>query len=437
MIPMTDLPLFDHAEQTDESLDERVYRVAEVNRMVRYTIEDRWSDLWVEGELSDVRHSGAGHVYFTLNDEDEQAQIRGVMFRSDVARTRAPLEDGSRVHFRGRLSLFEPRGQFQLIARVAKPAGEGDLAQRFEAIRRKLESEGLLDPDRKRTLPRLPRTVGVVTSLQAAALRDVIKVASKRCPVRLVVAPCQVQGDAAPPTIVSAIQSIQRLEDLDVVIVTRGGGSAEDLWAFNDELVARAIVACRVPVVVGVGHEIDFTIADLVADVRAATPSNAAELVVPDREGLQNEIEGLERNLARWFEVRIGRKRLELERLGRLLHDPRHALLGVRRKLSTLSTRLERHNPRARLARDRGALDALQTRLREAGRIPVERGRSRLDRQTARLEALSPLRVLERGYAIALREGKAIRSATEVSGGDAIEVRVADGAFPARVEDGQ
>lgn len=430
---MSDLPLFDRA--SDEAPEDRVYRVSEVNRMVRFTLEDRWPSLLVEGELSDVRHSTAGHVYFSLNDEEEQAQVRGVMFRSDVSRTRVALEDGARVRLRGGLSLFEPRGQFQLIARTAKPAGEGDLARKLARIKKKLEAEGLFAQERKRALPLLPRTVGIVTSLKGAALHDVMKVARRRCPVRLVVADCRVQGDTAPPTIVSAIEAIQRLDDLDVVIVTRGGGSAEDLWAFNDERVARAIADCRVPVVVGVGHEVDITVADLVADVRAATPSNAAELVVPERETLQGELQSLERDLVRALEVKIGRDRLHLERLARLLHDPRHALLSVRRRLSTLSDRLAQQNPRTQLAKDRRALDQWQTRLHQSGRIPIEQARRRLERHNARLGALSPLKVLDRGYAIALVQGRAIRSVTEVSEGDAIDVRVADGAFAARVEE--
>ncbi len=432
MGPMSDSPLFDRV--TEEDTADRIYRVGEVNRMVRYTIEDRWSNLWVEGELSGVTHSAAGHVYFTLNDEDEQAQLRGVMFRSDVARTRAPLENGSRVRLRGGLSLFEPRGQFQLIARIAKPAGEGDLAQQFAKIKKKLEAEGLLEAERKRPLPLLPRTVGIVTSIKGAALKDVIKVAARRCPVRLVVADCRVQGNTAPPTIIAALEAIQKLEDLDVVIVTRGGGSAEDLWAFNDEQVARAIASCRVPVVVGVGHEVDITIADLVADVRAATPSNAAELVVPEQEILLGDLESLERDLLRAFEVRVGRDRLRLERLERLLLDPRHTLLDVRRRLAGLSDRLADHNPRTRLARNRRGLDHWETRLMRAGRTPIERARVAIAQNEARLQALSPLNVLERGYAIALKKGKAIRSVSEVNAGDSIDVRVADGAFPARVE---
>ena len=337
---MSEMPLFERLQDQDHG-DERVFRVSEVNRAVRFTLEDNWANVLIEGELSDVRRA-KGHVYFTLNDEEDPAQLRGVMFQSDVRRTKAPLQDGSRIRFRGTLSLYTARGQFQLIARSAKLAGEGDLAAQFRKLRAKLEAEGLLDPERKRDLPELPRVVGVVTSRTGAALRDIIRVASERCPVQVLVADCRVQGEEAPQSIVSALELIQRVDDLDVVIVSRGGGSAEDLWAFNDEGVARAIAACRVPVVSGVGHEVDVTIADLVADVRAATPSNAAEIVVPEREALLRDVRSLERRLNQALDNRIGGLRLRLERLLRPLYGARRVMAPVRERLAELHQRLMR-----------------------------------------------------------------------------------------------
>jgi exodeoxyribonuclease VII large subunit len=354
--------------------------------------------------------------------------------------------------------LYTARGQFQLIARSAKLAGEGDLAAQFRKLRAKLEAEGLLDPERRRPLPRLPRVVGVVTSRTGAALHDIIRVASERCPVQILVADCRVQGEEAPGSIVSALELIQRVDDIDVVIVSRGGGSAEDLWAFNDEAVARAIAACRVPIVSGVGHEVDVTIADLVADVRAATPSNAAEIVVPERDTLLRDVQSLERRLSQALDNRVGGLRLRLERLLRPLYGARRVLIPVQERLADLHQRLMRLDPRSLLRRDQRQLVALTARLRDAGRLPIRRRRERLvalqltlqgrgrpmvrearasyAELCAQLDALSPLRVLERGYAIALHTstGRAVRSESEVKQGDRLRIRVFDGEFGAKVE---
>lgn len=477
---MAEMPLFERLEKHDHDGEERVFRVSEVNRAVRATLEDHWGSVLIEGELSDVRRSQQGHVYFSLNDEEEPAQLRGVMFRSDVGRTKAPLEDGARVRFRGTLSLYQARGQFQLIARSAKLAGEGDLAAEFRKLKAKLEREGLLDASRKRGLPALPRVVGVVTSKTGAALRDIMRVAAERCPVQILVADCRVQGETAPASIVAALELVQRVEDLDVVILSRGGGSAEDLWAFNDEGVARAIAACRVPVVSGVGHEVDVTIADLVADVRAATPSNAAEIVVPARASLLREVRSLERRLSQAFDNFLGGLRLRLERALRPLYGARRVISPIRRQLDELHAeltqgvrdglrqrrarqaelhqRLMRVDPRSVLRRDREELARATNRLRDAGRRPLQAQRQRLvglratlygrarpmireprasfAELTTHLDALSPLRVLERGYAIALAEksGRAVRSVAEVTAGDRLRIRVFDGELAATVE---
>lgn len=477
---MSEMPLFERLEDEDHDEAEPVFRVSEVNRAVRFMLEGNWPSVLIEGELSDVRRA-KGHVYFTLNDEEDPAQLRGVMFQSDVRRTKTALQDGARVRFRGKLSLYTARGQFQLIARSARAAGQGDLAEQFRKLRAKLEAEGLLDPARKRPLPRLPRVVGVVSSRTGAALHDIMRVTAQRCPVRLLVADCRVQGEDAPRSIVAALQLIQRVDDLDVVIIARGGGSSEDLWAFNDESVARAVAACRVPIVSGVGHEIDITVTDLVADARAATPSNAAELVVPERQALLRDARSLERRLSQAFDNRLGGMRLRLERLLRPLYGARRVVTPVRRGLLALEERLEhaqraslrarieslgalhrrllRLDPRTVLRRDHRALAVLSAKLRDAGRLPVRRHRDRLlalsvslrghGRPFVRdaragfaelcthLDALSPLRVLERGYAIALHEatGRAVRSRWEVKTGDRLRVRVSDGEFGAKVEE--
>lgn len=478
-----DLPLFSHARNARDGGDpkERVFRVAEINRAVRSLLETGFAEVWVEGEVSDFTRSSAGHVYFTLNDELDPAQVRCVMFRSDVTRSRARLANGARVKLRGRLSLYEPRGSFQMIANLAVPTGEGDLAAEFERRKKRLEAEGLFALEKKRPLPRLPRVVGVVTSATGAALQDILRVAENRAPLRLVVADCRVQGKEAPPTIVAALEAIQRLPVLDVVIVGRGGGSSEDLWAFNDEAVVRAIAACRVPIVSAVGHEVDVTLADFAADVRAATPSNAAELVVPEQRVLEQSVQGLLRRLERAMEVRIGRERLRLERMTKELEDPRHALAGARRKLDATTSRLAQTaprrlvkergrllaleqrllavDPRAGLARDRQRLATLLHRLERASRAPFEERRRRLVRLetqlaqlgpsivdphraalrelAAKLDAMSPLRVLDRGYAIALHErtGKAVRKVADVKKGDAVKLRLSDGTVHARIDE--
>jgi exodeoxyribonuclease VII large subunit len=449
---------FNHIDRDDGSERERVFHVAEINRAVRLSLEHGWPDIWVEGELSDVTRATSGHYYFTLNDEQEPAQIRAVMFRSDAQRCKADLEDGSRVRLRGSLSLFEPRGSFQLIARQARPAGLGDLHRQFERVRKLLGAEGLLAAERKRRLPFFPRVIGVVTSASGAALHDIIRVSGDRCPVRIVVSPCLVQGAEAPASIVAALNSIQRLPRVDLVIVGRGGGSAEDLFAFNDERVARAIAACRVPTISAVGHEVDITIADLVADVRAATPSNAAEIAVPDRDALASELSSRQRALERGMEMAIQRFRLLLDRQARRLRDPREALAGVRTRLHALQTRLgraigrrlsrqreraqalalglSRADPRLRVARDRARLAGLLSRLRSAAGNLLAGPRARLAETQARVQALSPLAVLGRGYAIAIhqRTGKALLRASDADSGDTIFIRLHEGRLVTRVQ---
>ncbi|HEX2679056.1 MAG TPA: exodeoxyribonuclease VII large subunit [Polyangiales bacterium] len=460
---MSTMPLFDRDRSGGDDDDsnsprEKVYRVSQLNRAVRGLLEDRFAQVWVEGELSDVTHAASGHVYFTLNDELEPAQLRVVMFKNDARRSKAKLEDGARVKLQGQLSLFTPRGSYQLIARIAMPFGLGELHAQFERLRKKLEAEGLLAPERKRALPKLPRVLGVVTSQHGAALHDILRVAHARCPLRVVVSPCLVQGNDAPRSIVRALEQVQRLRELDVVIIGRGGGASEDLLAFNDERVARAIAACRVPIVSAVGHEVDISIADLIADVRAATPSNAAELVVPERRVLASELRNAERAVARAIDVRIGRERLRLERLHRRIEDPSEVLRAARaslanmhdvlverltararqgqRELRVLHERLQRTDPRLRLAERRARLVRSRTQLASLGRPLLFRRRARLSELAARLSALSPLAILGRGYAIALHEktGKALLRAEDAAHGDVLQVRLHEGTLRARVE---
>lgn len=436
----------------------RVFRVGEVNRAAKEHIESKFSDFWVEGELSEVKRSRNGHVYFTLSDEREKARLSGILFERDLRTVRAELEDGERVRVRGNLTLHVASGRYQIRARTILPAGAGDLAAQFDRIRKRLAAEGLLDAERKRELPRLPRAIGVVTSAQSAALRDIVRVAHARAPVRLIVADCQVMGEGSARSIVVALDHIQKIPEVDVIILGRGGGSAEELWSFNAERVARAVASARVPVVCGVGHETDVTIAELVADRRASTPSNAAEIAVPDAQVLLGELEGLRARLDRAIHKSIDRSRLDVHELERTLTDPRRMIAPLRRRVRELEERLRARDPRVTLAKDRRELNELQTRLERAAQDVITEARSslgrdqerleamaprigkdrrqRLARLAAQLDALSPLRVLERGYAIAFDDNQqAIKRAEDVEAGDIIKVRLHEGTLRARVEE--
>ncbi|MEQ9081419.1 MAG: exodeoxyribonuclease VII large subunit [Sandaracinaceae bacterium] len=456
----------------------RVLTVRQLNGFARKKLE-AWGTVWVEGELSDVNRGATGHFHFTLCDPRAEARIRCIMFRNEVSQSRARLQNGELVRLRATFSLYEPRGAFQLVASLALPVGEGDRRERVERLKKKLHAEGLLAPERKRPLPKYPRAIGVVTSRQGAALHDVIRVARGRAPVRIVVAHCQVQGADAPRSIVRALRAIGRVPGLEVVILTRGGGASADLTAFDDETVARAVADCPLPVVSGVGHEVDASVVDLVADVRAATPSNAAEMVVPDRQALSRELASRTRQLEQAFDAAMHRRRLAFERLGGRIADPSRALERVAHRLHAaraslersveariargrhlhgqLQHRLHRQDPRAALGRDRARFEGLVTRLRRALPPSLEARRRRLAELDARarrtlgptladhraslgviagrLSALSPLEVLQRGYAIALHgpSGRALLDAADVSPGDLLTVRLASGSLEATV----
>jgi len=337
-----------------------IYRVAEIDREVKFLLEDAYRDLWVEGEISNLKPSPAGHVYFRLNDWKEKASIDGVMFASAARRTRLRLTEGMRVRCRGQLSLYEPQGRFQILASRIEAAGLGEILARVEALKAKLAEEGLFDEARKRPLPFLPRTIGVVTSREGAAIRDVKEVAHRRFPVRILLAHAAVQGDTAPLEIVWGIELLARRSDVDVVLVTRGGGSAEDLMAFNDERVVRAIAGCRLPVVSAVGHEIDTTLADLAADVRAPTPSAAAEILVPEEAQLRSNLAALRRRLGVAVQDVVADARRVLDDLA--VGDPGRAIAGHRQAIDLLLAGAERHL-RRRAADWRAGLVAAEKRL--------------------------------------------------------------------------
>lgn len=369
--------------------------------------------VWVRGEISNFKWHTSGHIYFTL--KDESSQVKCVMFRSSAQRLRFRPENGMQVLVHGNVSLFERDGAYQLYAVEMDPAGIGALHLEFEQLKRRLAEEGLFDEEVKRALPRLPRRVGIVTAPTGAAIRDMITIARRRFPsVRLVIAPAVVQGADAPASLIRGLELMARLPGIDVIIIGRGGGSLEDLWGFNDEGLARAIRACPVPVVSAVGHETDFTIADFAADLRAPTPSAAAELVVPSRSELQGQVDGLRIRLASAARRIVERKRTRLKGLAE-----RPVLL----------------RPQGRLLQDRQRLDELIRRLGYVGGQMLGGHRRELKALAGRLDALSPLAVLSRGYAIAREEsGHVIREASQVSVGDPIQVMVHRGQLHCRVE---
>jgi exodeoxyribonuclease VII large subunit len=391
-----------------------VWDVSELTRYIRelFEIDFRLQEVQVRGELSNVHPARSGHLYFTLKDEN--SQIRCVMWSSQVKQLNFEPQSGDGVTATGRVSVYEAGGQYQLYAERLWRAGIGDLAAAFEAVKNRLAEEGLFDASYKKPIPKFPKSIGLVTSLDAAALRDVMNVLRRRYPlVNVVIAPTLVQGPGAPGQVIEALRRLDSREDIDTIIITRGGGSLEDLAAFNDEGVARAIFEANHPIISGVGHETDFTFTDFVADLRAPTPSAAAELAVPDGGELLDHID----NLALALDASIMD----------LINEQRLAVTSLQRHLGLLS-------PRARLDSARQRLDSLTLRLEQGAIAHQEQQRTRLALLQARLRNVSPLQTLARGYAIVRSEGGGlVRQRGDVEIGDVISVRVRDGEFEAEV----
>lgn len=389
----------------------RVWTVWQVNRAARLLLEEGLPRLWVAGEVTNFRRQRSGHCYFTL--KDDAARLRCVMFRREAARLPADPEEGMNLRVVGALTLYEARGACQFVATgLETEGGEGMWKLVFDRLRRRLDAEGLTDPARKRPLPAFPATVGVVTSPTGAALRDIVAVVARRAPwLRLLVRGTRVQGRGAGGEVAAAVAALGR-RDVDAIVVARGGGSIEDLWGFNEEAVARAVAASPVPVVSGVGHETDVTICDLVADLRAPTPSAAAEAVAPDRGGLEKRLGALGRRLGRGLSLQARARRWRLERAGDALFR------GGRRSAG----------------RRRARLEAAQSRLGAGVRRRIRRGEGRLAEAAGALEALSPLSTLARGYAVPLGgDGRLLRSVRDLPPGRSFRLRVADGHVPATV----
>lgn len=392
----------------------RVLSVSDVTHHIRFLLESDpvLADVWIQGEVSNWSQATSGHCYFTLKDSG--AQIRCVMWRRVAHRLLVLPQDGDEVVARGHVTVYPQRGDYQFYVEEIEPLGQGVLYRRFEALKARLQAEGLFDPARKQPLPLFPRRIGIVTSPKAAALRDILNVLRRRHPlVEVILSPTLVQGSEAPQQIVAALEAFQHVE-VDLVIVARGGGSLEELWAFNEEVVARAIARCHVPVISGVGHEVDFTIADFVADQRAPTPSAAAELAVPDRARLLAEVQDKRARLKRAMEI--------------YLAERSHSLAQERRLL-------ERLTPLSAVERAREQVVYLRGQLARCVEDHIQRRLYTLNELRGRLQALNPHATLRRGYAAVAqaRTGRLVRSPADVRPGDPLRVTVAEGAFAAVV----
>ena len=436
----------------------RIWLVRQLVGQVREIVEQEYGDVWVEGEISNYRPAPSGHVYFTLKDAEAQLPI--VLFRRQATLLRFRPEDGLHVLVRGRVSIYEQRGQLQLVAETMEPVGAGSLQLAFEQLKERLKAEGLFDTARKQPLPAFPRTVGIITSPSGAVIRDFLNIVARRhSGLNVLIVPVSVQGDQAPAEIEAALAHLNASGLVDIVVLARGGGSLEDLAAFNSERVARAIAASHLPIVSAIGHETDFTVADFVADLRAPTPSAAAELITEAQHKIAEYLATQEQRLTRAVRFQLLQAH---QRLGRLpisraetrvstvLHRQAQRLddLAFRQEaaftsqlrrrqdhLANLTSAVLRHDPRQALAQARERLQDCRTRLNRSLEHTLQRATARIGALDARLQSLSPLAVLDRGYALVLNaEGALIRSTTQLTPGDALLTRLSDGSFTSRVD---
>lgn len=441
--------------------ERHIWSVCALVAAVRGLVERQFSDCWVEGEISNLRAPDSGHLYFTL--KEESAQIRVVMFRSSARLLRFRPENGLRVTVRGRITVYEERGELQISAEFMEPQGAGALQLAFEQLKARLQAEGLFEAARKKAIPSLPRRIGVITSPQGAALRDILNILARRHrSANVLIYPAQVQGDAAAGEVMAGLRYFddraRKADGVDVVVIARGGGSAEDLAAFNHEGLARAVAAAGVPVISAIGHETDFTIVDFVADLRAPTPSAAAELVIRSRQEIEAQAEEMRRRLERAVRYRLLMARQELtelaqhgafrsmmdgihrsqqkldERCFRLERAERQLLEHCRRRLEAASAAVRHYDARRRLASVRQQLEAQIANLAAAMRARLLADHSALDRRTASLEALSPVAILNRGYALVFdAKGRLVKDAERLAVGDELSARLASGKVRARV----
>ena len=416
----------------------RVFTVSELTRSIRGTLETKFGSVWVQGEISNYKLHPSGHQYFTL--KDQRAQISCVIWRDTIAPPRHALVDGAQVQVYGTVTVYETRGQYQLSVQILQPRGVGLLQAKFEALKRKLEAEGLFAPERKRLLPKFPRRIGIVTSPSGAAIRDILNVLSRRAPwLQILINPVRVQGTGAAQEIAVAIRELalpnKAFASVDLIVITRGGGSMEDLWEFNEEIVARAIFHSAVPIVSAIGHEIDFTISDFVADLRAPTPSAAAELIVPDIIDLQRRIDGCTRALGRQLlnRVRDAQQRLDhaRETLQRCLA---HKIDSYKRSLLNILRALQPRKLSGELMMRRNRFADLHRRLVACPPRLLENAMHRFQRIEGILRVLGPDATLRRGYSITMNDhGKIIRTVRAIRPRMKIRTRVSDGEFGSEI----
>jgi exodeoxyribonuclease VII large subunit len=442
-----------------QTFDRRVWTVKSLLADARTRLESGYSDVWVEGEISNYRPADSGHLYFTL--KDQEAQLRVVVFRSQARLLRFRPENGMQIVARGRVTIYEARGEMQLSAEYLEPKGAGALQIAFEQLKARLEAEGLFDAARKKPIPALPRRIGIVTSPQAAVLRDILHILQRRNRgAGVLIYPAQVQGELAPAEVSAGIRYFNRAGNVDVIIVARGGGSAEDLAGFNHEGLARTVSASAIPIISAIGHETDFTIIDFVADLRAPTPSAAAELVIRSRREIEEQAQSLERRLEKAIRYRLLMARQDLAdkaqhravaritdliRRGqqrvddlsfRLLQAQRGRLEILRRRFDTLAASVKHYDLRVRLKAMRGELQSRTSLLAAAMRAGLAQRRSRVELWSERLQALSPVAILDRGYALVFdRTGKLLKNAEEVAPGEEITARLAQGQLKAEVKE--
>lgn len=444
----------------DESPQREVYSVTRLNREVSQLLEADFAHLWVQGEISNLARPPSGHLYFTL--KDATAQVSCALFRNRVTRLNFQVGNGSQVVVQAQASLYEARGNYQLIVNHIEEAGDGALRRAFEQLKQRLHAEGLFDPAHKKPLPAWPRCIGVLTSPSGAAIRDVLTVLKRRCPaIPVIIYPTLVQGQTAARDIVAALDTAKRRGECDVLLLTRGGGSLEDLWPFNEESVARAVHACTLPVISAVGHEIDIVITDFVADQRAATPSAAAELLSPDGAQVLARFSQLRQHLEQRLRHTLAQRRQRLDWLTRRIRQcaPGRRLQQQQQRLDELQQRLARacshrlarqgarleaaysrllqHSPRQRLQRLAGLADQLASRLKYCIHIQLSVQREKLAGLTRALDTVSPLATLSRGYSITLAgtAGKVILRAADAAVGDILETRLASGRLISQVSE--
>ena len=413
---------------------DKIYAVSEVTRMIKQELESAFPLLWVEGEISNFYRHQSGHLYFTL--KDERSQLRSVMFRSMAQKVPFELEDGLQLVCRGQINVYEPRGEYQLLVEVVEPKGKGALQLAFEQLREKLKKEGLFDPKFKKKLPLLPKKVGIVTSPRGAAIVDILRTIERRfARLHILIYPVRVQGEGAADEIVEGIDYLGRLPDIDAIIVGRGGGSIEDLWAFNEEKVARSIFSCSVPVISAVGHEIDFTIADFVADIRASTPSVAAEILIEKEQSFEERIKNLEKRMIHCQRYFLQEQRHQVFSLAqhRAFQNMKIKLLNLEQKVDDLETKAWNtiRDTQQKIAEDKSATFLMEEKMRGTLRRMLQHFQAQWERLSAQLHNLSPLNILKKGYALCWRDGGQylIRKIDEVKKEEELTVSFYKGEF--------